>query len=208
MACLKTHEDSRNLCGAGFFTEESKYMRLISRPIWTLSVVYLGDYVATESSQNAVSSYGCWAHNNNLGLWQWKAGFVCFHLSTEHGVSQKFIDSFEKPDLSNFVKIQSVTRQTVKKIMLLSYMHFFSAQISFLFWIQNIWIAYFLFPPSVFMIDTETDENKILTYHERSCYADVKLIRKSPVVEFSSKILKLWEGKITSRHAFVYGNCK
>lgn len=47
MACLKTHEDSRNLYGAGFFTEKSKYKTVISRPIWTLSGLYLGDYVTT-----------------------------------------------------------------------------------------------------------------------------------------------------------------
>lgn len=58
------------------------------------------------------------------------------------------------------------------------------------------------------MTEIETEENKILTYHERSHYADVKLIRKSPVVEFPSKNLKLWGGKITSRRAFFSGNCK
>lgn len=50
MDYLKTHKDSRNLNGAVFFTEESKYMTLISRPIWTLSGVYLGDCVTTGSS--------------------------------------------------------------------------------------------------------------------------------------------------------------
>lgn len=59
MACLKTHEDSRNLYRAVFFIEESKYMTLISRSIWTLSGVYLGDYVTTRSSQNIVPNYGC-----------------------------------------------------------------------------------------------------------------------------------------------------
>lgn len=86
-------------------------------------------------------------------------------------------------------------------------MHSFLAQVSFLFLILNIWIAYFSFPLSFFMIEIETEE-KNLTYHERSHYADVKWIRKSPVVEFSSKNLKLWEGKITSRREFVYGNGK
>lgn len=54
MACLKAHEDSRNLYGADVFTEKSKYMTLISRPIWTLSGVYLGDYLTTGSSSQCV----------------------------------------------------------------------------------------------------------------------------------------------------------
>lgn len=69
--------------------------------------------------------------------------------------------------------------------MLLSYTHSFLAQF-FFFLIQNIWIAYFSFPLSFFMTEIEKEENKILTYHERSHYTDVKLIRKIPVVKFHS----------------------
>lgn len=79
--------------------------------------------------------------------------------------------------------------------MLLSYMYSFLAEISFLYLIQNIWRAYLSFLLIFFMIEIETEENKILTYHERAHYADVKLIRKSPVVKFPSKNLKLCGGK-------------
>lgn len=85
---------------------------------------------------------------------------------------------------------------------------FISSSDCFLIWIQNICLAHFLFLLSSFTTEMETEEIKILTYHEKSCYADVKLMRKSPVLEFSSENLKLRKVKTLSRHVFVYGNCK